>query len=230
MAAIAKANLEQGQPFTEALLGDLALEHQLQDRARLLKALGSAAGRPSVVRLADRLIEAHGATVEWLTVVLAEVALGGPAALRPTPGAGGRGRWAVARLAAWSAGHARGRRPDREGRRAPLDSVGETSQDVAEALDDLQERAVDLQERATTAVKQGLAPNEDDLPVTGYDRLTKPRAIAAVKKLSKPEDVRTVSRSRSPTGTGRTSSLPPRSGWRRSPRTSSSADATAPPT
>ena len=85
VAAVAKAGLEQGQPFTDALLGDLALEHQLQDRARLLKALGTAAGRASVVQLADRLVEAHGATVEWLTVVLAEVALGGPAALRPTP-------------------------------------------------------------------------------------------------------------------------------------------------
>ena len=66
-----------------------------------------------------------------------------------------------------------------------LDTVGETSQDVAETLDD-------LQDRATTAVKQQLAPDEDELPVTGYDQLTKPRAIALVKTLSQPEDVRSV--------------------------------------
>src|ERR671912_10678 len=38
-----------------------------------------------VRRLAEKLIGAHKATVEWLTVVLAEEALGGPAALAATP-------------------------------------------------------------------------------------------------------------------------------------------------
>ena len=33
LAAPAKALLEQGQPFEEALQGDLTLEHQLHDRA-----------------------------------------------------------------------------------------------------------------------------------------------------------------------------------------------------
>lgn len=184
LAAGAKTNLEQGQPFTEALLGDLALEHQLRDRATLLKALGTAAGRTSVVELADRLIEAHDATVEWLTVVLAEVALGGPAALKPTPvqavvGAGlSLATFPVRQVS---------RRVDAILGKASrtLDTVGETSQNVAETLDD-------LQERATTAVKQELAPDEDELPVTGYDQLTKPRAIALVKTLSQPEDVRSV--------------------------------------
>src|SRR4029450_12616194 len=36
-------------------------------------------------KLADRLIVAHTATVEWLLTVLAEDALGGPAALQRTP-------------------------------------------------------------------------------------------------------------------------------------------------
>ncbi|WP_258008508.1 ferritin-like domain-containing protein, partial [Rhodococcus sp. ENV425] len=84
-AAAVKAMAEQAQPFDEALLGDLALEHQLLDRARYLKALATAAQAPAVVGLADRLITAHSATVEWLTTVLAEDALGGPAALRRTP-------------------------------------------------------------------------------------------------------------------------------------------------
>lgn len=45
-AAAVKALTEQAQPFGEALLGDLALEHQLLDRARYIKALAVALGRP----------------------------------------------------------------------------------------------------------------------------------------------------------------------------------------
>src|SRR6478752_6431953 len=84
-AAVFKALAEQAQPFDEALLGDLALEHELLDRARYVKALAVTAQRKDVQDLADKLITAHSATVEWLTTVLAEDALGGPAALRRTP-------------------------------------------------------------------------------------------------------------------------------------------------
>jgi len=84
-AAAVKAMTEQAQPFGEALLGDLALEHQLLDRARYVKALAVAEGSSEIEKLADRLIVAHTATVEWLTTVLAEDALGGPAALQRTP-------------------------------------------------------------------------------------------------------------------------------------------------
>lgn len=66
-------------------MGDLALEGQLLDRARYVKALAVAAKKPDVQKLADRLITAHSATVDWLSTVLAEDALGGPAALRRTP-------------------------------------------------------------------------------------------------------------------------------------------------
>ena len=84
-AAAVKALTEQAQPFDEALLGDLALEDQLLDRARYTKALAVAAKSSEVDELAERLITAHSATVDWLTTVLAEDALGGPAALRRTP-------------------------------------------------------------------------------------------------------------------------------------------------
>ncbi|CAN5474847.1 hypothetical protein BH11ACT7_BH11ACT7_41700 [soil metagenome] len=84
-AAAVKALTEQAEPFDEALLGDLALEDQLLDRSRYIKALAVAAKESEVEALADRLITAHSATVEWLTTVLAEDALGGPAALRRTP-------------------------------------------------------------------------------------------------------------------------------------------------
>src|SRR5689334_6573447 len=84
-AAAVKALTEQAAPFDEALLGDLALEDQLLDRSRYVKALAVAAKDKDVEALAERLITAHSATVAWLTTVLAEDALGGPAALRRTP-------------------------------------------------------------------------------------------------------------------------------------------------
>src|SRR4051794_16500771 len=85
LGAVLKATFEQGAPLEEALLTDLQLEHQLVDRATYLKVLAEKTENAKVRRLAEGLIEAHQATVEWLTVVLAEEALGGPAALQPTP-------------------------------------------------------------------------------------------------------------------------------------------------
>src|SRR5918911_1480565 len=85
LSAVLKATFEQAEPLEEALLQDLQLEHQLLDRATYVKVLAEKAELPRVRQLAERLITAHEATVEWLTVVLAEEALGGPAALQPTP-------------------------------------------------------------------------------------------------------------------------------------------------
>src|SRR5918911_4243227 len=85
LSAALKAAFEQAVPLEEALLQDLQLEHQLLDRATDVKVLADKADLPKVRHLAERLITAHEATVEWLTVVLAEEALGGPAALQPTP-------------------------------------------------------------------------------------------------------------------------------------------------
>ena len=85
LSAILKATFEQAAPLEEALLTDLQLEHQLLDRATYLKVLADQAGQTKVRQLAEKLIGAHEATVEWLTVVLAEEAMGGPAALVATP-------------------------------------------------------------------------------------------------------------------------------------------------
>src|SRR3954463_16778498 len=85
LGARVKAFFDQAEPIEEALLQDLTLEHQLLDRATYLKVLAETAQQPKVRQLAERLIAAHEATVEWLTVVLAEEALGGPAALQATP-------------------------------------------------------------------------------------------------------------------------------------------------
>jgi hypothetical protein len=83
--ALLKSTIEQAEPFDEALLQDLALEQQLLGRARYVKGLAEAARRPEVRALAERLETAHSATVDWITTVLAEEAIGGPAALRATP-------------------------------------------------------------------------------------------------------------------------------------------------
>src|SRR4051794_36209375 len=85
LGALIKAIFDQAEPIEEALLQDLTLEHQLLDRATYLKVLAETAKEHKAQQLAERLITAHKATVEWLTVVLAEEALGGPAALQPTP-------------------------------------------------------------------------------------------------------------------------------------------------
>ncbi|WP_181783099.1 ferritin-like domain-containing protein [Pseudonocardia pini] len=82
--SLAKSAAEQAQPIDEALLGDLAIEHQLADRARYLLAL-TANGPAGVHRLAERLVAAHTETIEWLQTVVAEEAVDGVTSLKPTP-------------------------------------------------------------------------------------------------------------------------------------------------
>jgi hypothetical protein len=202
LGAVAKSNLEQAQPLSEALLGDLALEHQLQDRARLLKALATAAGDDDLVALADDLVEAHGATVEWLTVVLAEVALGGPAALRATPVQAAVGVGVgIASFPIRSVGRGVDAVVGRAGQ--VLDRVGDTAGDVGEnvadgvsglrdGVTDLRDSAVGGVGSAARRVRQERAPEADELPVDGYAGMTKPQAVAAVKRIERPEDLRTV--------------------------------------
>ena len=84
-AALAKTVVEQGQPIAGALFGDLALEHQLLDRARYLEALADTADHADTRNLARRLQAAHQETLEWITSVLVEEASGKPTKVRPTP-------------------------------------------------------------------------------------------------------------------------------------------------
>ena len=83
--ALAKTVIEQGQPIAGALFGDLALEHQLLDRARYLEALADTADHAATRNLARRLQAAHQETIEWITSVLVEEAAGEPTKVRPTP-------------------------------------------------------------------------------------------------------------------------------------------------
>ncbi|MGW0248558.1 ferritin-like domain-containing protein [Nocardia goodfellowii] len=211
LAAAVKAVAEQAQPFDEALLGDLALEHQLLDRARYLKALAVSAKESDIAALADRLINAHSATVEWLSTVLAEDALGGPAALRRTPlqAATGTAVKLVNVPVTWSA---RG-----------LDRALDTFRSAPPALGELLERgvraggvtvktltasrdaALETAERVTRREGAGgtadalhsvrtatgiLEPEE--LPIGDYDELNVNQSVGAIKELTNPADVRAI--------------------------------------
>lgn len=209
--AAVKALTEQAQPFDEALLGDLALEDQLLDRARYLKALAVGAHEPEIQKLADRLITAHAATVEWLTTVLAEDALGGPAALRRTP------VQAVVRMAVrvvnmpmeWSMRRAdravqavRNTRPAFEDMLTRGAHAGEIA---AKAMAASRDAALHTAEQVTRregadgaadalhTMRSSVGVLEaEELPVPGYDELTVHDAVAAVKELDDPADVRAI--------------------------------------
>ncbi|KQH77214.1 hypothetical protein AO501_12785 [Mycobacterium gordonae] len=210
-AAAVKALTEQAEPFDEALLGDLALEDQLLDRARYTKALAIAAKNKDVENLADRLITAHTATVEWLTTVLAEDALGGPAALRRTPVqmAAGTAVKLVNLPVTWSA---RGIDRAVESLRTAgpafrelVERGGNAGEIAAKALSASQNAALRAAERVTRnegadgaadALHEGRETvgvlDASELPIANYDDLNIGDAVAAIKDLTTPRDVRVI--------------------------------------
>ncbi|TLF76759.1 ferritin-like domain-containing protein [Nocardia cyriacigeorgica] len=210
-AAAIKAMAEQAQPFDEALLGDLALEHQLLDRARYIKALATADKQADIVSLADQLITAHSATVDWITTVLAEDALGGPAALRRTPfqAVAGTAVKLVNLPVTWSA--------------RSLDRVVDTVRATPPALGDLlaqgahagdvavktltasRDAALETAERVVRREGAGSAADAvhslrsvtgilepEELPIADYDELNVGEAVAEIKELTDPADVRAI--------------------------------------
>jgi len=217
LSAVLKATFEQAAPFEEALLSDLTLEHQLLDRATYLKVLADQAGEVKVRQLAEKLITAHEATVEWLTVVLAEEAMGGPAALVATPlqkVAGGVARAANApvRFTANTVNqvvdtvrHAGEETSERfnavTGKAAALtDAVRETftagrsaslrrAEQVAR-----REGNTDAAEAARSAREELGDVSADELPIKNFDQLSVGDAIKAVKDLKSPHDIRVVIR------------------------------------
>ena len=215
LTAVLKATFEQAAPLEEALLTDLQLEHQLLDRATYVKVLADQAGETKVRQLAEKLITAHEATVEWLTVVLAEEAMGGPAALVATPVqkvAGGVARTLNAPVRFWA------------------NTVNNTVDTVKQAGEQTSERFTAVTERATAlteAVRETLAAgrgaslkraeqiadregNKDaakaarsareelgdvsaaELPIKNFDNLAVADAIKAIKGLKTPNDLHVV--------------------------------------
>ncbi len=217
LSAVLKATVEQAAPIEEALLQDLTLEHQLHDRATYLKVLGKKAGMAKVERLAEGLEKAHAATIEWLTVVLAEEALGGPAALQPTPfqqvaGVATRAANAPYRFVANRVNEvldsAAQRRSQVEGELGEAaDKAGTLTDAVRETLAASRAAALRRAERiarregnrdaaeAAKAAREELGDvSADELPVKGFDSLSTSAAAEAAKKLREPHDIRVVIR------------------------------------
>jgi len=215
-AAIAKLSAEQGQPMEEALLGDLQLEHQLLDRTRFARLLADQTSVPAkVTRVLDRLEVAHSATIEWLMQRLAEVALGGPPALRPSPmqAAVGVGR----RLSVLPA------RQTANTVNRSLATVGSLQQRAGEVVETNVERVrqlagaageiwsagrnASLEQAEESARRRGDrqianrvnrarrelgAVDAAELPIRGYDDKGVGDIVARVQRLRDPEQVRTV--------------------------------------
>jgi hypothetical protein len=194
---------------------DLQLEHSLHDRATYLKVLADQAGETKVRQLAEKLVTAHEATVEWLTVVLAEEALGGPAALVATPVqkvAGGVARAVNAPVRFWA-----------NTVNNTVDSVKQAGEQTSERISAVTERASALTEavretltagrsaslkraeqvansngnktaaKAAKATRQELGDvSADELPIKKYDELTVAEAIKAIKGLKEPKDIHVV--------------------------------------
>jgi bacterioferritin (cytochrome b1) len=217
LGALVKAALEQAEPIEEALLQDLQLEHNLLDRATYLKVLADSAGQTKVKALAERLITAHEATVEWLTVVLAEEALGGPAALVATPfqkvaGSAARAVNAPVRFVANTVNKAvdtvqhvgdeaeDGARGVAGRATALTDAVRETLA-VGRAASLRRAERIARREGNTDAAEVARSAREelgdvtaDELPIKGYDSLSTQDAVKAVKELRTAHEVNVVIR------------------------------------
>jgi bacterioferritin (cytochrome b1)/uncharacterized protein YjbJ (UPF0337 family) len=85
VGAFFTTQLNQVQTLQGALLGDLALEHQLRERARYARTLAESLDYPQLLPVFDRLELAHTATIEWLEARLIEVGRTGTSALKATP-------------------------------------------------------------------------------------------------------------------------------------------------
>ncbi|MDP5184462.1 ferritin-like domain-containing protein [Blastococcus sp. BMG 814] len=217
LSAVLKATFEQTTSVEEALLQDLQLEHQLLDRATYLKVLAETAGETKTQRLAEKLVEAHAATVEWLTVVLAEEALGGPAALVPTPVqkvAGGVARAVNAPVRFWAntvnnavdtVRHAGEETSDRFS--AVGDRASALSGAVRETLTAGRAASLRRAERiaehegnddaaeAARAAREELGDvTSDELPIKGYDSMSVQDAVKAIKQLKTPHDINVIIR------------------------------------
>jgi hypothetical protein len=217
LSAALKATFEQASPIEEALLTDLQLEHQLLDRATYVKVLAEQAEETKVRQLAEKLITAHEATVEWLTVVLAEEAMGGPAALVATPVqkvAGGVARAVNAPVRFWA-----------NTVNKSVDTVKHAGEETSDRFSAVTERAATLTEAVRETLTAGRSASlrraeqvanregnkdaakaarsareelgdvsADELPIKNYDQLSVSDAVKAIKGLKEPHDIRVVIR------------------------------------
>ena len=213
---LAKLSAEQGQPLEDALLSDLLLEHQLLDRTRFARMLAEQTSAPAkVTRVLDRLEVAHTATIEWLMQRFAEIAVGGPPALRPSPiqsavGAGIRLTQFPARQAAntvnrsiAAAGQLQQRAGDAVGTnvaraRELVNAAGEiwtAGRDATlERTEEIANKRGDrnVARRLNRVRKDVGAVRESELPIRGYGAKSVPVVVTGIDRLRDPSQVRTV--------------------------------------
>ena len=170
-----------------------------------------AAKHKDVEELATRLITAHSATVEWLTTVLAEDALGGPAALRRTPmqAAAGLAVKFVNLPLTWStaASSAPPRPSVRCDRPSPISSI--VVHEPATSPPRRWRVRVTRRWRPPSASPANRAPTDAadaihaargatgilepaELPIADYDDLNVNEAVTAIKDLTDPTDIRVI--------------------------------------
>lgn len=215
VGAIAKTTLEQGQSLEEALLGDLALEHQLLDRARFARMLADQIDARPVIKVLDRLEVAHSATIEWLMTRLAEVAVGGPPALRPSPlqsavGIGRRISQTPVRQAVDTVNRTYATATELQQRAAERVTLEvERSRELLNAAADIWTagRDASLQRAEQSANEHGAkdtartvnrvrrnlgAVDATELPIRNFDNLRVDEATGRIERLRDAEQVRTV--------------------------------------
>ena len=194
--ALAKTVVEQGQPIAAALFGDLALEHQLLDRARYLEALADTADHADTRNLARRLQSAHQETIDWINSVLVEEASGEPTKVRPTPvqKAVGRLTSVVSYPTRWTAEWINGTAEAVARTRSRVGTVAEAAVDSLTAGRDaalLQAEQIATRNGArstetalhrTRVLAGGLT--EEELAVDNYDDLTVGEVASAVQQLT----------------------------------------------
>jgi len=214
VTALTKATFEQVQPFSEGLLGDLALEHQLRDRAVFTRVLAEAQNQPTVVALMTQLEQAHTETIEWITVRLAEVAQGGPVALSPTPAQAAVSTVTRMALLPSRSGAAlinktvnliqRGRGQAEQAVETTRDRVVATSKATGQVIGAGRDAALARAEQVAPSVQVRKAVHETreglgtievrDLPIKGYDNLSVDAAGKAINALDSADEVRLVLR------------------------------------
>ena len=215
LAATVKTTVEQGQNLTEALLGDLALEHELLSRTRLATMMADRLDESPTLKVLERLEVAHTATIEWLMTRLGEIAIDAPPALRPTPmqsivGLGQR----LTALPAKQSAQLVNRSVDastRLGRRTAetITTNADRTRQLIDAAGDIWTAGRDaaLKRSEQTATEHGArqtardinrtrrnlgAVDGDELPIRNYDTLTADDAISRIGRLRDADEVRTV--------------------------------------
>jgi bacterioferritin (cytochrome b1) len=215
LAGSVKVSVDRGMTLTDALLGDLALEHELLSRARLAKMMAERLGETSTVKALDRIEAAHTATIDWLMTRLGEIAIDAPPSLRPTAvqAVAGFGRRLTA-LPATQAAQILNRGVDltaRIGRRtAEAISVNaDRSRQLLDAAGEIWTAGRDaaLKRSEETAAQQGArrtarevnqvrrelgALSADELPIRNYDSLSAADAVSRIGRLRDPDAARAV--------------------------------------